>query len=84
MNKGIDARKVIEFCPEDLRADIAVHLHRKVFNDHKAFRDSSDACLRALATEIKEKRFCPGDIIYHKVYLDIIETLITVDQGRSS
>ena len=35
ISRGIDAKKVINLCPEDLRADIAVHLHRKVFNDHK-------------------------------------------------
>ena len=58
--------KVINLCPEDLQADIAVHLHRKVFNDHKAFRESSDSCLRALATEISDRRVCHGDLVYHK------------------
>ena len=57
---------VINLCPEDLQADIAVHLHRRVFNDHKAFRESSDSCLRALATEISERRVCHGDLVYHK------------------
>ena len=32
----------------------------------QAFRESSDSCLRALATEITERRVCHGDLVYHK------------------
>ena len=79
ISRGIDAKKVINLCPEDLRADIAVHLHRKVFNDHKAFRESSDACLRALATEIVERRFCHGDLVYHKG--EVVDEIVFIMSG---
>lgn len=32
-----------------MKADICVHLNRKVFNEHSCFRLASDGCLRSLA-----------------------------------
>ena len=52
-------------CPKDMRADICVHLNRKVFNEHPAFRLASDGCLRALAVEFQTIHCAPGDLIYH-------------------
>ena len=49
MSKGIDTKKVLSYCPKDMTADICVHLNRKVFNEHPAFRLASEGCLRALA-----------------------------------
>lgn len=49
MTKGIDTFKVLSYCPKDMKADICVHLNRKVFNEHSCFRLASDGCLRALA-----------------------------------
>ena len=51
---------------QDLRADICVHLNRRVFNDHDAFRYATDSCLRALALEFTTCHMSPGDIVYHK------------------
>lgn len=48
-----------------MRADICVHLNRKVFNEHPAFRLASDGCLRALAVEFQTIHCAPGDLIYH-------------------
>jgi hypothetical protein len=36
---------VLNYCPKDMKADICVHLNRKVFNEHPAFRLASDGCL---------------------------------------
>ncbi|XP_059841773.1 potassium voltage-gated channel subfamily H member 1a isoform X1 [Hypanus sabinus] len=65
MSKGIDTEKVLEICPKDMRADICVHLNRKVFKEHPAFRLASDGCLRALAMEFQTIHSAPGDLIYH-------------------
>uniref|UniRef100_A0A8C2L0I6 Potassium voltage-gated channel, subfamily H (eag-related), member 5b n=1 Tax=Cyprinus carpio TaxID=7962 RepID=A0A8C2L0I6_CYPCA len=65
MSKGIDTEKVLSICPKDMRADICVHLNRKVFNEHPAFRLASDGCLRSLAVEFQMIHSAPGDLIFH-------------------
>ncbi|XP_044199473.1 potassium voltage-gated channel subfamily H member 1b isoform X3 [Thunnus albacares] len=65
MSRGIDTDKVLQICPKDMRADICVHLNRKVFKEHPAFRLASDGCLRALAMEFQTIHCAPGDLIYH-------------------
>eukprot|EP00063_Salmo_salar_P051490 XP_014026325.1 PREDICTED: potassium voltage-gated channel subfamily H member 1-like isoform X1 [Salmo salar] len=65
MSRGIETDKVLQICPKDMRADICVHLNRKVFKEHPAFRLASDGCLRALAMEFQTTHSAPGDLIYH-------------------
>lgn len=65
MTKGIDQEKVLNYCPKDMKADICVHLNRKVFNEHPAFRLASDGCLRALAMHFTMTHSAPGDLLYH-------------------
>ncbi|TRY72267.1 hypothetical protein TCAL_03114, partial [Tigriopus californicus] len=65
MTKGIDQEKVLNFAPKDMKADICVHLNRKVFNEHPAFRLASDGCLRALAMHFTMTHSAPGDLLYH-------------------
>ncbi|XP_067355591.1 potassium voltage-gated channel subfamily H member 1b isoform X2 [Channa argus] len=65
MSRGIDTDKVLQICPKDMRADICVHLNRKVFKEHPAFRLASDGCLRALAMEFQTIHSAPGDLLYH-------------------
>jgi len=48
-----------------MKADICVHLNRKVFNEHPAFRLASDGCLRALAMHFSMSHSAPGDLLYH-------------------
>lgn len=48
-----------------MKADICVHLNRKVFEEHPAFRLASDGCLRALAMHFNISHSAPGDILYH-------------------
>jgi len=48
-----------------MTADICVHLNRKVFNEHPAFRLASDGCLRALAMHFTMDHSAPGDLLYH-------------------
>ncbi|XP_068631457.1 potassium voltage-gated channel protein eag [Battus philenor] len=65
MTKGLDTDKVLNYCPKDMKADICVHLNRKVFNEHPAFRLASDGCLRALAMHFHMSHSAPGDLLYH-------------------
>ncbi|KAK5971753.1 Cyclic nucleotide-binding domain-containing protein, partial [Trichostrongylus colubriformis] len=65
MTKGIDTQKVLGYCPKDMKADICVHLNRKVFNEHSCFRLASDGCLRSLAMYLESNHAAPGDLLYH-------------------
>jgi len=58
--------QVLEYCPNDMKADICVHLHRKVFQEQPAFRLASDGCLRALALNFSMNHSAPGDVIFHQ------------------
>lgn len=49
-----------------MRADICVHLNRRVFNGCPAFRLASDGCLRALAVNFDMIHSAPGDFIFRK------------------
>ena len=64
--KGVDQNKVLNVCPKDMRADICVHLNRRVFNDSAAFRLASDGCLRALAINFEMIHCAPGDFLFRK------------------
>lgn len=79
MNKGLDTKKVLSYCPKDMTADICVHLNRKVFNEHPAFRLASDGCLRALAMYFTMDHSAPGDLLYHSG--ESIDTLCFVVSG---
>ncbi|KAI5102835.1 potassium voltage-gated channel subfamily H member 1 isoform X3, partial [Silurus meridionalis] len=79
MSRGIDKDKVLQICPKDMRADICVHLNRKVFKEHPAFRLASDGCLRALAMEFQTIHCAPGDLFYHAG--ESIDTLCFVVSG---
>ncbi|KAI6237630.1 PAS fold and Ion transport and Cyclic nucleotide-binding domain containing protein [Aphelenchoides besseyi] len=65
MTKGIDTNRVLGYCPKDMKADICVHLNRKVFNEHSCFRLASDGCLRSLAMYLESNHAAPGDLLYH-------------------
>ncbi|XP_046383840.1 potassium voltage-gated channel protein eag-like isoform X3 [Ischnura elegans] len=65
LHSGCDRRQVLNYCPKDMKADICVHLNRKVFNEHPAFRLASDGCLRALAMHFAMSHSAPGDLLYH-------------------
>lgn len=79
MSRGIDTKKVLSYCPKDMTADICVHLNRKVFNEHPAFRLASDGCLRALAMYFSMDHSAPGDLLYHTG--ESIDTLSFVVAG---
>ena len=59
-SKGIDTNAVLNLCPKDLKSDICVHLHRRVFNGNRCFLEASDACLRSLALEFQTIHISAG------------------------
>ncbi|XP_071794476.1 voltage-gated delayed rectifier potassium channel KCNH1-like isoform X2 [Asterias amurensis] len=65
ISKGIDTEKVLSYCPKDMKADVCVHLNRKVFSDHAGFRLASEGCLRALAINFTMSHSAPGDLLVH-------------------
>ena len=71
--------QVLNYCPKDMKADICVHLNRKVFNEHPAFRLASDGCLRALAMHFTMAHSAPGDLLYHTG--ESIDTLCFIVTG---
>ncbi len=54
----------MNYCPKDMKADICVHLNRKVFDEHPAFRLASDGCLRALANHFSTNHRAPGKNLF--------------------
>ena len=76
--KGVDPEKVLSVCPKDMRADICVHLNRRVFNGCPAFRLASDGCLRALAVGFEMTHSAPGDFIFRKVYKALYRSFFVV------
>lgn len=65
ISPSLSSSQVLNYCPKDMKADICVHLNRKVFNEHPAFRLASDGCLRALAMHFQMSHSAPGDLLYH-------------------
>ena len=61
-----DYFQVLNYCPKDMKADICVHLNRKVFNELPAFRLASDGCLRSLAMYFAMSHSAPGDLLFHQ------------------
>ncbi|PIK57063.1 hypothetical protein BSL78_06003 [Apostichopus japonicus] len=79
ITKGIDTEKVLSYCPKDMKADVCVHLNRKVFNEHPAFRLASEGCLRALAISFSMSHSAPGDLLIHSG--ESIDSLFFVVSG---
>ena len=62
-----------------MKANICVQLNRKVFDEHEAFRRTSDESLRSLAVHFSTIHSAPGDIMY--TYGENIEFLCFVVSG---
>jgi hypothetical protein len=65
-----------------MKADICVHLNRKVFNEHPAFRLASDGCLRALAMHFTMTHSAPGDLLFHTG--ESIDSLCFIVSGKKA
>lgn len=79
ITKGVDQDRVFLYCPPNMRGDICVHLNRHIFTSNAAFRQASEACLRALAVHVIVEHHAPGDIIIRQG--DKIDALFFVVSG---
>ncbi|XP_061519990.1 potassium voltage-gated channel subfamily H member 6 [Phycodurus eques] len=76
---GINMNAVLKGFPESLQADICLHLNRSLLQTCKAFRGSSEACLRGLAMRFRTVHAPPGDTLIH--YGDILDSLFFMSRG---
>ncbi|XP_072033698.1 voltage-gated delayed rectifier potassium channel KCNH8-like isoform X2 [Amphiura filiformis] len=65
VSMGIDTTDMMHSFPEELRADIAMHLHRE-FLALPIFADASQGCLRSISLGIKTSFCAPGEYIIHQ------------------
>ncbi|XP_054449867.1 potassium voltage-gated channel subfamily H member 4 [Pteronotus mesoamericanus] len=65
VNGGIDASELLRDFPDELRADIAMHLNREILQ-LPLFGAASRGCLRALALHIKTSFCAPGEYLLRR------------------
>ncbi|KAH1174269.1 hypothetical protein KIL84_002413 [Mauremys mutica] len=62
VNNGIDANELLRDFPDELRADIAMHLNKDILQ-LPLFETASRGCLRALSLHIKTSFCAPGEYL---------------------
>ncbi|NXJ96875.1 KCNH4 protein, partial [Corythaixoides concolor] len=62
VNNGIDANELLHDFPDELRADVAMHLNKDILQ-LPVFETASRGCLRALSLHIKTSFCAPGEYL---------------------
>ncbi|KAL2078247.1 hypothetical protein ACEWY4_025932 [Coilia grayii] len=62
VNNGIDANELLHDFPDELRADIAMHLNKDILQ-LPVFKGASRGCLRSLSLHIKTTFCAPGEYL---------------------
>ncbi|KAM6945757.1 voltage-gated delayed rectifier potassium channel KCNH8-like [Aplochiton taeniatus] len=62
VNNGIDANELLKDFPDELRADIAMHLNKELLQ-LQLFESASRGCLRSLSLIIKTSFCAPGEFL---------------------
>lgn len=62
VNNGIDANELLRDFPDELRADIAMHLNKEILQ-LPVFESASRGCLRSLSLNIKTSFCAPGEYL---------------------
>ncbi|XP_048454680.1 potassium voltage-gated channel subfamily H member 8 [Rhincodon typus] len=62
VNNGIDANELLKDFPDELRADIAMHLNKEILQ-LPIFESASRGCLRSLSLSIKTSFCAPGEYL---------------------
>ncbi|XP_059526151.1 potassium voltage-gated channel subfamily H member 4 isoform X1 [Myotis daubentonii] len=65
VNSGIDANQLLRDFPDELRADIALHLNREILQ-LPLFGAASRGCLRTLSLHIKASFCAPGEYLLRR------------------
>ncbi|XP_074931843.1 voltage-gated inwardly rectifying potassium channel KCNH3 isoform X2 [Phalacrocorax aristotelis] len=64
-NNGIDTAELLQSLPEELRADIALHLHKELLQ-LPLFAGASRGCLRALSLGVRPAFCTPGELLIRR------------------
>ncbi|KAK4807260.1 hypothetical protein QYF61_006321 [Mycteria americana] len=64
-NNGIDTAELLQSLPEELRADIARHLHKELLQ-LPLFAGASRGCLRALSLGVRPAFCTPGELLIRR------------------
>ncbi|XP_059538761.1 potassium voltage-gated channel subfamily H member 3 isoform X4 [Myotis daubentonii] len=78
VNNGIDTTELLQSLPDELRADIAMHLHKEVLQ-LPLFEAASRGCLRALSLALRPAFCTPGEYLIHQG--DALQALYFVCSG---
>ncbi|XP_029450541.1 potassium voltage-gated channel subfamily H member 3 [Rhinatrema bivittatum] len=62
VNNGIDTNELLQSLPDELRADIAMHLNKEILQ-LPIFESASRGCLRSLSLSIKPSFCTPGEYL---------------------
>ncbi|KAK7919540.1 hypothetical protein WMY93_010824 [Mugilogobius chulae] len=62
VNNGIDANELLHDFPDELRADITMHLNKDILQQ-PVFKGASRGCLRSLSLHIKTSFCVPGEYL---------------------
>ncbi|KAJ8344722.1 hypothetical protein SKAU_G00289150 [Synaphobranchus kaupii] len=65
VTNGIDANELLRDFPDELRADIAMHLHKDILQ-LPVFLSASRGCLRSLSLHIKTAFCAPGEYLFRQ------------------
>ncbi|XP_071942761.1 voltage-gated delayed rectifier potassium channel KCNH8-like [Antedon mediterranea] len=65
VNMGIDTIEMLQMFPEELRADISMHLNREILS-LPIFQEASQGCRRSLSLRVKSAFSAPGEYLIHK------------------
>uniref|UniRef100_A0A8D0HHX1 Potassium voltage-gated channel subfamily H member 3 n=1 Tax=Sphenodon punctatus TaxID=8508 RepID=A0A8D0HHX1_SPHPU len=77
-SNGIDTRELLQSLPDELRADIALHLHKELLQ-LPLFEGASRGCRRALALAVRPSFCTPGEYLIHQG--DALQALYLVCSG---
>ncbi|XP_050780647.1 potassium voltage-gated channel subfamily H member 3 isoform X2 [Gopherus flavomarginatus] len=78
LHNGIDAHELLRTLPDELRADIAMHLNKELLQ-LPVFEAASRGCLRALSLSIKPAFCTPGEFLIRRG--DALQALYFVGSG---
>ncbi|XP_033101746.1 potassium voltage-gated channel subfamily H member 8-like isoform X2 [Anneissia japonica] len=65
VNMGIDEIEMLQMFPEELRADISMHLNKEILS-LPIFQEASQGCRRSLSLRMKSAFSAPGEYLIHK------------------
>ncbi|XP_061164070.1 potassium voltage-gated channel subfamily H member 8-like isoform X2 [Saccostrea echinata] len=65
MNNGIDTMEILKDFPEEMRGEIALHLHKDILT-LPIFENATQGCLKSISLHTKRAFSAPGEFLAHK------------------